>query len=71
MRISPEHWKRVRELYETALAYSPPQRAAYLRKNAKDEVVRDEVLRLIAEHASLGASFSTPRFVDPHLDRTD
>lgn len=64
MAMSLEQWERVKELYEAALKCSPPQQTAYVEKHAKDQIVCDEVLRLLAEHESLGSFLSTPPFID-------
>jgi len=68
MRMSPKQWDRVKELYEAALNRTPVQRIAFLEQCAEDEVVRQEVQRLLAEHDDLGSFLSTPPFVDPRLN---
>lgn len=68
MGMSPKQWDRVKELYEAALECTPAQRATLLQKNAKDEIVRAEVHRLLIEKDNLGSFLSTPPFVDPHLN---
>jgi len=68
MGISPEQWNRVKELYEAASDCPPSQRSAYLLKNAEDEIIRLEVLRLLAENDELGGFLSTPPFIDPRLN---
>jgi serine/threonine protein kinase/formylglycine-generating enzyme required for sulfatase activity/dienelactone hydrolase len=65
--ITPGQWQRVKELYEAALECSPTERAAFLQKNAEDEIVRKEVDKLLAEHDNLGSFLSTPPFIDPRL----
>jgi len=65
MGISPKQWDRVKELYEAALQCSPVHRIVFLQQNEPDEVVRTEVLRLLAEGDSLGSFLSTPPFLDP------
>jgi serine/threonine protein kinase/Tfp pilus assembly protein PilF len=70
MRITPERWERVKELYETALECNPQQRSAYVETHADDEVIRNEVLRLLGEHDNLGNFLSTPGFIDPRLKST-
>jgi eukaryotic-like serine/threonine-protein kinase len=71
MEISPKQWDRVKELFEGTLECSPHQRAAFLQRNTDDEVVRDEVNRLLAEHDDLGSFLSTPAFIDPRLHPTE
>lgn len=63
MAMSPEQWDRVKELYEAAHECATTQRAALLEEE-KDEVVREEVLRLLGEHHQIGNFLSTPAYVD-------
>jgi cephalosporin-C deacetylase-like acetyl esterase/predicted Ser/Thr protein kinase len=63
--MTPKQWDRVKELFEAASECSPSQRPAFLQKNADDEIVRQEVRRLLAEHDNLGSFLSTPPFVAP------
>ena len=67
MALSPEQWERAKELYEAALRCSPPQRTAHVERYTDDEAIRNEVLRLLAEHDNLGSFLSTPAFIDPRL----
>jgi formylglycine-generating enzyme required for sulfatase activity/tRNA A-37 threonylcarbamoyl transferase component Bud32/cephalosporin-C deacetylase-like acetyl esterase len=66
MEISPKQWNRVKELYEAAVECTPAERSAFLQKTAEDEIVRQEVLRLLTEHDNLGSFLSTPPLVDHH-----
>jgi len=68
--MSPEQWERVKNLYGAALECSPTQRTAFLQQNEQDEVVREEVRRLLAENDGLGSFFSTPPFIDRRLNRS-
>jgi eukaryotic-like serine/threonine-protein kinase len=70
MEISPEQWDRVKELYEAALERSPIQRTAFLERNAEDEIVREEVSRLLTEHDKISGFLSIPPYVDPSFDPT-
>ena len=70
MGMSPQQWDRVKELYVAALEYSPPQREAFLQKNADDEIVYQEVRRLLAEHDHLGNFLLTSSLTDPRLNPT-
>jgi serine/threonine protein kinase/tetratricopeptide (TPR) repeat protein len=49
MEMSPAQRDRVKELYAAALESDTDRRAALLQENAADEVVREEVRRLLAE----------------------
>jgi len=71
MGISPEQWEHVKELYESAIEVDPAQRTAYVKRRAKDQVVGDEVLRLLLEHDTLGDFLSTPPFLDPWIIATE
>src|SRR5215468_9397788 len=72
MGMSPKQWDRVKELFEAALECSPKQRDAFLERKGEDEVVRDEVRRLLAEQDHLGRGFlSTLPSSDPSLHPTD
>jgi serine/threonine protein kinase/tetratricopeptide (TPR) repeat protein len=70
MGISPEQWNRVKELYEAASDCPPSQRSAFLLKHAEDEIIRLEVLRLLAENDDLDSFLSTPPFIDLRLHPT-
>src|ERR1700744_4390018 len=65
MGITAKQWELVKELYQTALECSPAERASFLEQNECDEVVRDEVHRLLGMHPRLGSFLSSPAFVDP------
>jgi serine/threonine protein kinase/Flp pilus assembly protein TadD len=68
MEISPEQWESVKELYEAAAERDPTHRADFLRRTTTDNVVREEVRRLLAEHDLDVSSFlSTPPFLDHRL----
>lgn len=68
MGMSPSQWERVKQLYETALGCSLARRNALLQQNDDDEVVCQEVRRLLNESETLVDSFlSTPAFVDSRL----
>jgi tRNA A-37 threonylcarbamoyl transferase component Bud32 len=69
MGMSPKQWERVKELYGAALECHPPQRTFFLQQNEQDEVVREEVRRLLAENDGLGSFLSTPAFIDHRLNK--
>jgi cephalosporin-C deacetylase-like acetyl esterase len=69
MELSPGQWERVKELYENALERDRSRRDTFLQESEKDEAVRKEVSRLLAEHDHLGSFFSNSPLVDPSLDR--
>lgn len=65
--MSPEQWDLVKELYEEALECDSPHRADFLLRKTTDPVVRDEVLRLLAENENVGSFLSTPPLVNYQL----
>ena len=67
MEMSPKQWDRVKELYEAVLERSPAQRVTFLQQNEKDETVRGEVRRLLAEQDSMGSFLSKSPFADFRL----
>jgi len=53
--VTPEHWKRVSELFEAAVEREPLARAAFLaRATAGDPALAEEVLRLLASDEKAG-----------------
>ncbi len=71
MEISPQQWDRVKELFEAALECSPAQRASFLLQHERDEVVRKEVVRLLAEHDDLHGFLSTSPYFDARVPATE
>jgi len=69
MAISPENWDRVKALFAEALECDAQERSAYLRENAADQAVREEVERLLAEHEQASTFLSKPICADLHLER--
>lgn len=59
--MTPEHWKRVSELFEAAVEREPAARADFLAKAAAgDPALAEEVLRLLACDESAGTFLNTP-----------
>ena len=59
--MTPEHWKRINELFESALAREPEQRAAFLAEACRNEAaLRDEVDSLLAAHDQAGSFMDAP-----------
>ena len=60
--MTPEHWKRVGELFEAAVEREPAARAEFLARAAAGETaLAEEVLRLLASDKNAGTFMSTPR----------
>jgi serine/threonine-protein kinase len=59
--MTPERWKQVNELFESALAREPGERAAFLAEACRDEAaLRDEVDSLLAAHHQAGSFMEEP-----------
>src|SRR5205085_1933055 len=59
--MTPEQWQRVRALFEAALDRGPSDAASWaMREAADDDLVRAEVLSLLAHHSRAGAFLSEP-----------
>src|SRR5215471_2835405 len=64
MGTSPENWDQIKSLFEAAIELNPSHRSAYVERNASDSGVREEVIRLLAEHDHAGGFLSNPAFAD-------
>src|SRR5438270_13376715 len=60
MQMSPESWKQVKELFESALDQPPADRAQFLREQCPDESLRREIEKLLANHKEAGNFLSNP-----------
>ena len=58
--MTPERWRRARELFEEALDRNPPDLAAWVNAHTSDADIRAEVLSL-ADHHSRAGSFLEPQ----------
>jgi hypothetical protein len=59
--MTPEHWKRVAELFEAAVEHEPAARADFLaRAAAGDAALAEEVLRLLASDENAGTFLNSP-----------
>ncbi len=68
--MNPDHFQRVKSLFESALDLPEADRAGFLHQSCPtDPNLRDEVLRLLAEHASTPAGFLAPPGPETLLDR--
>src|ERR1041384_7510358 len=64
MARSSEKWDQIKELFEAALEKSANLRSAYVTDKAPDAEVREEVLRLLAEHESADGFLSNAAFAE-------
>src|SRR5215469_1120322 len=60
MGMTPADFKRVKELFQTALELAPPQRAAFLAENCHDEQTREQIERLLRNHQEVGSFLEDP-----------
>jgi Tol biopolymer transport system component/tRNA A-37 threonylcarbamoyl transferase component Bud32 len=59
--VTPEHWKRVAELFEAAVEREPAARAGFLAKAAAgDAALAEEVLRMLASDENPGTFMNSP-----------
>src|SRR6476469_5086973 len=56
LRMTPEKWRRARDLFEIALTMPEPERAGFVRKeSARDSELRVTVLEMLDGHQDSGA----------------
>jgi len=68
--MTPEQWQRAKALFEEALEQPEGERAAFVTRSCTDDIqLREETLRLLAEHASTPATFLDPPGRDTLLGR--
>jgi eukaryotic-like serine/threonine-protein kinase len=60
MQMTPESWKQVKVLFESALDLAPAQQADFLRENCPDEALRQEVAKLLDNHEQAEDFLSNP-----------
>jgi non-specific serine/threonine protein kinase/serine/threonine-protein kinase len=60
MDMTPESWKQVKELFDSALDQPPAQRPDFLKEQCPDDALRREVEKLLENYAEAGAFLSTP-----------
>jgi Tol biopolymer transport system component/serine/threonine protein kinase len=61
--MTPEHWRRVKETFHSALALAPRERAAFLAEACRgDESLRGEIESLIRSHEETGSFIDSPAY---------
>jgi serine/threonine protein kinase len=60
MRMTPDNWDLAKELFEAALEVDPPQRAAFLTKNCREESLRRQVEKLLLDYLEAGSFLDDP-----------
>ena len=58
--VEPERWKKVEQIYNSALERKPEDRAAYLRDACGDESLRKEVESLLACQSGVKSFIEPP-----------
>jgi serine/threonine protein kinase len=66
MEMTPETWKQVKALLESALELAPAQRADFLKQNCPDEAMRREVEKLLENH-ELAGNFLSNAVMNPRV----
>jgi eukaryotic-like serine/threonine-protein kinase len=66
MEMTPETWKQVKALLESALDLAPAQRADFLNQEGPDEAVRREVEKLLENHEQAG-NFLSNAVMNPRV----
>src|SRR6202161_3774587 len=66
MEMTPETWKQVKALLESALELAPAQRADFLQQNCPDEAMRREVEKLLENH-ELAGNFLSNAVMNPRV----
>lgn len=60
MQMTPENWKLVKELFDSALDQPQAQRPDFLKEQCPDDAIRGEVEKLLENYVEAGAFLSTP-----------
>lgn len=60
MQMTPERWKQVKALFESALDLAPPQRATFLGEQCPDDAMRRDVEKLLKDHKEAEDFLSSP-----------
>jgi hypothetical protein len=58
--MTPENWKQVKALFESALDLPPAQRPDFLREHCPDDAMRREVEKLLENYSEAGTFLSRP-----------
>src|SRR5882724_1548406 len=59
--MTPQHWQKVKEIFQSALGRAPGERSAFLASACGgDEALRQEVESLIASHEKDGSFIDSP-----------
>ncbi|HZE69159.1 MAG TPA: protein kinase [Pyrinomonadaceae bacterium] len=62
--MTPQHWQKVKEIFQSALGRAPGERSAFLASACGgDEALRQEVESLIASHEKDGSFIDSPAYL--------
>ena len=68
--MTPEQWQRAKALFEEALEQPEEERIAFVTRSCTDDsLLREETVRLLAEHASAPTNFLDPPGPETLLSR--
>jgi eukaryotic-like serine/threonine-protein kinase len=60
MEITPEKWRRAKELFDSAVGLKPAQRIAFLNDACTEDGIRQQVESLLADYDQAGSFLSQP-----------
>src|SRR5207302_6484237 len=61
--MTPEHWQKVKEIFQSALERAPGERSAFLSSACRgDDDLRREIESLIASHEKSGEFIDSPAY---------
>jgi serine/threonine protein kinase/tetratricopeptide (TPR) repeat protein len=60
MQMTPERWKQVKALFDSALDLAPARRTDFLAQNCPDDALRREVAKLLEDYEQAGNFLSSP-----------
>src|SRR6516225_7312512 len=70
MEIAPNNWERAKRLFEAALELGPSERQNYLAQNCDDEILRQQVEKLLLNYQQAGSFLDNP-VADPRIPSPD
>ena len=60
MEMTPETWEKIKALFEATLLQEPAKRATFLVRLCPESDLREQVEKLLANHAEAGSFLSEP-----------
>ena len=66
--MTPERWRQVEDIFQTALDLGPQERAVYVAQACAEDVdLKRDVENLLSQHESAGALLEDPLYGDTEL----